>query len=166
MLIALSLLAALAALLVATGSPRRPARVPTPAATLPSTPVIVGTVPARPTANAGLRAPVDAAQLGEAQRIAAGFLAGYVPYLYGRRPAKSLRDLTSSLRAELAHDPPRLTPAQRSRHPRLLALATVGRPSGAVLATATVADGGPAAYPVRLLLTRRDHGWVVISIAS
>ena len=165
-LIALSLLAALAGVLAAAGGRSTSPPAITPSPTLPGVPVVVGTRAApAPVPATGLRAPVNAAQLSHARSVAARFLAGYLPYLYGHRHARSLLDLAPALRAELAHDPPRLTPAQRSRHPRLVALAAVGRPGGRVLATATVAGGGAAAYPVRLLLTRRAHQWVVTAIA-
>jgi hypothetical protein len=134
--------------------------------TLPSLPAVVGTAPTTSSAAPRLHAPVDAAQLTAARRTAQAFLAGYLSYLYGHARASRLTHLTPGLRAQLAGQPPRVTPAQRTRHPRLLALAAVGQTPDTVLVTATVADGGAPPYPIRLSLVRQAGGWVVTAIPA
>ncbi len=119
-------------------------------------PVIGGTRPARP------QPPVPAAELARARLAARRFLAGYLPYLYGRRPARAVKPVTASVAASLRRSHVRITPAQRRRHPRLAGLTLTGQTPASVIATARVADGGVAAYPLTFTLQRTAHGgWVV-----
>jgi hypothetical protein len=158
--------AAVAVALSVLGSPGRSSTATTPSATLPSLPAVVGTAPGGPPSAPRLEAPVGAAQLAAARTVAKAFLAGYLPYLYGRAHADRLSDVSAALRAELARQPPRITPAQHLRRPRMLALAVVGQARDRVLATATIADGGAPPYPVRLILARRAGRWVVTALPS
>lgn len=103
-------------------------------------PVIGGKRPARP------QPPVPAAELARARVVARRFLAGYLPYLYGRRPGRAVKPVTASVAASLRRSRVRVTPAQRRRHPRLVGLTLIGQTPDSVIATARVADGGVATY--------------------
>jgi hypothetical protein len=50
------------------------------------------------------------------------FLAGYLPFLYGQGGRGALSAVTPRLRRWLGAHPARQTPAERDRHPRLVAL--------------------------------------------
>ena len=133
---------------------------------LPSVPAVVGTATTGPGSVPRRDAPVDARQLAAARTAAATFLAGYLPYLYGRARPRTISNVSAGLRAKLASQPPRVTPAQRSRHPRLIALSAIGRQPGQVLATATITDGGAAPYSIRLIIGRTHGRWLVTAIPS
>lgn len=158
-------LAVIVAVVVASGKSRRP---PTgePSVSLPSLPAVVGRKSSTQSSVAGLAAPVGAAQLAAAKRAAAVFLAAYLPYLYGRDRLRAIGDVSPSLRAGLAGHPPRVTPAQHTRHPRLIALSAVGGQAGEVLATATIADGSGVPYAIRLILERPHGRWLVTAIPA
>ena len=57
-----------------------------------------------------------------------------------------------------------VTPAQRVRHPRAVSLGVVGTTPGFVVATATVDDGGIAAYRLRFSLEERAGRWLVSDV--
>jgi hypothetical protein len=102
-----------------------------------------------------------AAQLEAANLAARRFLSAYLPYIYGHTRARDVPDAAPLLRATLARDPLRITPAQRKRHPRLLALDVEPRGAEVALATATIADGAGAPYPIHLALTDAGGRWLV-----
>jgi hypothetical protein len=96
-----------------------------------------------------------------ARHVAAGFLASYLPYLYGRGSARSIDGVTPDLRRQLIRVRGLVTPVERHRHPRVVSLTAVGQAPAAVLATALVADGGVTAYAVRIVLRSGRDGWLV-----
>ena len=98
------------------------------------------------------------------RRVAARFLAGYLPFLYGRASAHSIDGVTPDLRRQLIRVRGLVTPAERHRDPRVVSLTTVGQAPAAVLATAFVADGGVAAYALRMILRSGSDGWLVSSV--
>jgi len=120
-------------------------------------------------ANAGrkrLPAPVTAAQLVQARGVGERFLAGYLPFIYGRARAASVSAVTSGLRGELLRDRAQVTPVEARRHPRVISLQVIGKAAGVVLATAMVEDGGVTTYALRFTLERRAAGWVVSRVAG
>ena len=115
-----------------------------------------------PTARAAR--PISPGGLVAARRVAGRFLAGYLPFLYGRGPARSIRAVTPGVRRLLIRVRGLVTPVERHRHPRVVSLTAVGQAPAAVLATALVADGGVTAYSVRIVLRSRRDGWLVDSV--
>ena len=105
-------------------------------------------------------------ELGAVRRVAAAFLRGYLPYLYGRRHAERVPHVTATVRKGLARARARETPAQRSRRPRLVDLRVVAQRPDAVIAKAVIADGGAAVYPLTFTLVRRGGRWLVNSLGS
>jgi hypothetical protein len=108
--------------------------------------------------------PVPAAQLQRAHHAAERFLGSYLSFAYGRVRAPAVTPVTPALRNQLAQEHAQITPVERRRHPRALSLLVVGMTPGFVLATATVDDGGIAAYPLRFTLQRSAGRWSVSSV--
>jgi hypothetical protein len=108
--------------------------------------------------------PVSAADLAAARETAERFLAGYLPFAYGRASAQSVRALTPAVRRQLIHEHAQLTPVERRRHPRVVSLEAAGQATGVVLATALVEDGGITTYPLRLTVQRVAGAWVVSGV--
>jgi hypothetical protein len=110
------------------------------------------------------RSPVPAPQIARARRVAQEFLAGYLPFAYGRASPASVRGVTHALRRQLIHEHAQVTPVERRRRPRVVLLAELGQASGVVVATALIEDGGIAFYAVRLTVRRTTRGWLVSGI--
>jgi hypothetical protein len=98
--------------------------------------------------------PVSRAAMFQARQVAARFLAGYLPFAYGRGSAVAVSGITAALRRQLLRERARLTPAERRRRSRVVALQISGATPTSVVATAVIDDGGVAAYRLRFTL-----GW-------
>ena len=126
-----------------------------------------GPAPARSpnTSARRLPPPVSVAQLGLARRVAERFLAGYLPFAYGRGSALTIRGVTPGLRRQLVgRQRAQLTPVERRRRPRVVSLQTIGTTPLFVVATATIDDGGVATYRLRFTVSRFAGGWAVGSV--
>jgi len=99
-------------------------------------------------------------------RSAAGFLAGYLPFLYGRGSARQLTDASARLRVSLARQRTRITPAQRRRHPRVISVVAIGQSPGSAIVTARIDDGGVAPYPLTFTLRGRQARWTVTGLGN
>jgi hypothetical protein len=108
-----------------------------------------------------LRPPVSGSDLRLARRVAVRFLRSYLKFAYGRAGASSVEAVTSGLRSQLMRDRVQATPAERARDPRVVLLRVVGTNPGFVLATASVEDGGIAAYRLRFALREEGGRWLV-----
>jgi hypothetical protein len=131
-----------------------------------STPAVHGPsrrAPARPL-QARIRPPVSGADLRLAGRLARRFLVSYLRFAYGRGSAWSVKGVTPGLRSQLITERAQATPAERTRHPRVVSLATVGTTPGFVVATATIEDGGIAAYRLRFALREAGGRWLVSDV--
>lgn len=109
-------------------------------------------------------APVSAGELARARQAATRFLAGYLPFLYGRGSARSVDAVAPDLRPQLTRTRAQVTPVERRRSARIVALTAVGQAPGIVLATALVDDGGVTSYPLRLTVQRVAGAWVVSGV--
>jgi hypothetical protein len=100
----------------------------------------------------------------EAERVAERFLTGYLAYTYGREPATRItgasRPLIRSLQAHL----PRVPPAARARHPRVLSLHPRAAPTSEVAVSAVVNDGGLIDYSVGLVLASEGGRLLVTGV--
>jgi len=85
-------------------------------------------------------------------------------FAYGRASATEVKAVTPELHTQLVRERAQMTPAERQRHPRVVSLRLVGIMPGFVAATAAVADGGVAMYPLRFTLQRRAGRWSVSSV--
>jgi hypothetical protein len=105
------------------------------------------------------------ADVASAKRAAARFLAGYLPYSYGRRSARRIASASDALRRRLAANRPRIPARERRRHPRVVLVQSngVGR-VGAEL-VALVRDGARQ-YTILLELVGRHGVWKVTAVGS
>jgi hypothetical protein len=149
------------------------------ATTATSTPPVVTTVP---TVTAGVEpeqttdaggtentevgrlSPSDQRAADEASTAARRFLAGYLPYSYGRRAATAIRSASPTLRRTLARDAPRVPPAlQKKARPRLRGIQVSGVSAGQVMMLARI-DDGQSRYAALLTVQRRGHRWAVTQV--
>ncbi|MFZ2050410.1 MAG: hypothetical protein WAU69_05700 [Solirubrobacteraceae bacterium] len=100
----------------------------------------------------------------EARETAERFLAGYLGYAYGHNPASQIKGANRSLIRSLESQPPRVPPATRARHQRVISLRPTAAPAGEVAVSATVNDGGLIDYPVELILARERGRLLVIGL--
>jgi hypothetical protein len=110
--------------------------------------------------------PVPAAQLRRAHDAAERFLRAFLPFAYGRARAPAVTSVTPALRRQLVRERAHVTPAERQRHPRVVSMRLVGIMPGFVAATAAVADGGIAMYPLRFTLQRIAGRWSVSGVQA
>lgn len=135
--------------------PRRQRLAPPPTVRRPAS-----TRPDRRTAHP----PVSATELRRASAVAGRFVVSYLRFAYGRATAQLVVDVAPSLQSQLVRGRTAATPIERQRKPRLLSLHTVGTMPGFVVATATVEDGGIAAYRLRFSLQERSGRWLVSAV--
>jgi hypothetical protein len=100
-----------------------------------------------------------------AKRAARRFLAGYLPYTYGRRNARSIAGATAGLRRRLAARPPRVPARAAHRRPRVVLLQTEGASRTRAAIVALVGDG-PRRYSVELELIGGRSGWKVTDVGD
>jgi hypothetical protein len=92
------------------------------------------------------------------------FLAGYLAYTRGRAPASKITDATPVLIAALAAHPPRVSPAMRSEHPRVVELHGASAPPGEIGVSAVVTGGGLIDYTLGLILAPQDGQLLVTAL--
>jgi hypothetical protein len=107
---------------------------------------------------------VCAVELVRVRQAAAQFLAGYLPFAYGRAPARSVNAVAPALRGQLTGRRAQLTPVERRHRPRVVSLEAVGQAPGVALATAMIDDSGITTYPPRLTVQRVAGAWLVSDV--
>lgn len=135
--------------------PVRPDTAPPAVATTSTQPA-----PGTPEANAPFEPPAEAEQ---AMRV---FLDGYLDYLYGRGDATSIKSVSGKLRKELGRRPPRVSPAQKARTPRIVAIRARKPTPERVQLVATINAGETSSYPIGALLVKRNGRWIVTEILN
>jgi len=143
------------------------AAVPTrPAETSPAATGIPPSDGARGPAHAGARLRIDRSELSAAREDAQAFFRSYVAYLYGRRPARHVVDLSPSLRQQLDSDRAEATPAERGVRAQITGLSiAIGHEPMTVVAVATVRAGG-AVLRLTAMLQPRGSTWRVVAVAG
>jgi hypothetical protein len=111
-----------------------------------------------------LRPPVSGSDLRLARRVAGRFLCSYLKFAYGRARATSVDAVTPDLQSQLIRDRAQVTPAEGTRHARVVSLRVLGTNPGFVLATASVEDGGIAAYRLRFAVREAGGRWLVSNV--
>lgn len=129
-----------------------PAAAPKP--TLASAPTPTATVDDVPAQDA----------LDAAKRDARKFIRAYLDYSYGHRGAQTLPVAGDELKAKLASEPVRVPPRVRRREPRILAITTDGASEQVAQFNATIQDGRPDPYSLRVELARTADGWQAVAI--
>ena len=101
----------------------------------------------------------------EASVAARRFLEGYLPYSYGRRPAREIRSLTPALRRDLVRHTPRVPPALADKaRPRLTGGLTLsGIDAERVILLARI-DDGRSRYAALLTVQRQGQRWAVSQV--
>jgi hypothetical protein len=110
--------------------------------------------------------PVSASELLQARGAAKRFLVAYLRFAYGHASATEVKAVTPELHSQLVREPAQMTPAERRRHPHVVSLRLVGIMPGFVAATAAVADGGIAMYPLRFTLQDIAGRWSVSGVLA
>jgi hypothetical protein len=95
--------------------------------------------------------------------VAQRFLAGYLPFAYGRVDLAAINGITPTLRSRLLGRA-QLTPAERRRRPRVVSLQTTATTPTFVVATAVIEDGGVTTYRLRFTLEGRAGRWLVSGV--
>jgi hypothetical protein len=155
-------------------APARPAkrvehRTPAPAAALPASPIapvrVEATGPPSEESRPDASLEVSHRELGAIKPTARLFLAGYLPFSYGRGSADGIRAASARLRARLASERPRARARERRRRPRvvLLQLDGAGRTWASVMA---LVDDGARRYSVALTLARVGRAWQVARVGE
>lgn len=99
------------------------------------------------------------------KRAARRFLAGYLAYTDGRRPARRIASASVALRRSLAAHPPRVPARERHRRPRVVLMQSHGVGRVRAELVALVRDGARR-YTVPLKLTRGRSSWKVTAVGS
>jgi hypothetical protein len=151
----------LAALLTWTVARPDPAEVRQRDATPPAqlSPPVVGNTRPRPTVSSTPR-------LARARDAARLFLRGYLPFLYGRAPARRIKNVTARVRASLARGHSRSSPARRGRRARVVGIRLVGQSRRTAIATATIDDRSAARYRLTFTLARHGPRWLVSELGG
>jgi hypothetical protein len=155
-------------------APARPAkrvehRTAAPAAALPASPVAPVRVEATgpPSEESRPDASLDLShrELGVIKHTARVFLAGYLPFSYGRGSADGIRAASARLRVRLSGERPRVPARERRRRARvvLLQLDGAGRRWAGVMA---LVDDRARSYSVGLTLARVGRGWQVTRVGE
>jgi hypothetical protein len=163
--IAVALIAGAAAMLTQLERPGGPAVVPkprpAPPASVPAATAAPTLAPSEPAAE-GARTTARPAHVDvtASKRAARRFLAGYLPYSYGRRGTRRIDAASPALRRRLAAERPRVPDTERARAPRLVLIQSdaVGPRSAGLVA---LVDDGRRRYTVALELTRTGGRWQV-----
>ena len=168
--IAVAIVLAVAGVLYATrpaednvaATPPTTATPPPPAVQVPVTPqqTVTQAPPGTPQANAPFAPPAAA------ERAMRQFLDGYLAYLYGRGNARSIDRASPQLIGRLAARPPRVSPAQRERTPRIVEVRSRRPRRGRVQLVATINAGETSQYPIGALLLVRNGQWQVTEILN
>lgn len=131
-----------------------------PAPAAEPTPTVTQAPAGTPEANAPFAAPPAAA------RAMRTFLDGYLDYLYGHGDAGSIERAAPQLVRRLAAHPPRVSPAQLERHPKVVEVRARRPRAGRVQLVATIDAGETSQYPIGALLRIRNGRWQVTEILN
>ncbi|MGD9734226.1 MAG: hypothetical protein AB7V58_01265 [Solirubrobacterales bacterium] len=99
------------------------------------------------------------------EAAAVRFLEDYLPFLYGRGGAGSIRAAVPRLAERLVRSRVRVPPAARSRRPRLEAIGARDLAGSRALVRARVGDG-VVSYTIALALARFEDRWLVVSVGA
>jgi hypothetical protein len=102
------------------------------------------------------------------EAAARGFLASYLPVVYGK-PGATINDLHSAsprLVEELRNEGGHATPAQTQRTPHVQRVTAIREGQIGALATAQIKDSPSPAYPLVFHLQDSPDGWVVTRIGG
>jgi hypothetical protein len=99
---------------------------------------------------------------GAVRAAATAFTRTYLAFTYGQAKASAIRDVSGSLRRQLAASPPSVPGSVHSLHPRIAALA-LSRQGRGWTSSANVTDGQNT-YQVIVTLAQQHGRWVAVSL--
>ena len=136
--------------------------VPTPAPSPTAAPTATEDPHEEGTRSAGS---ANGADILASKRSARAFLAGYLPYTYGRGRAERIDAASAALRRRLTARRPRVPAGERRRTPRLELLQSDAVGGGRAELVALVADGRRR-YTIALDLARTRGRWTVTGVGG
>jgi hypothetical protein len=102
----------------------------------------------------------------ETKATAETFLAGYLAYLYGRAPARQVKDAAGDFVLALERERQQVPPGIRALHPRVVGVDVSPQAPGRAIAVALVSDAEVVHYPIRLILAQTGSAWRVSGLES
>jgi hypothetical protein len=100
-----------------------------------------------------------------ASTAARQFLAGYLPYSYGRRDAHSIRSVTAALQRTLARNAPRVPPELAAKaRPRVTKVQVSGVTDSSHVILMAHIDDGQSSYVALLTVQRQGRRWAVSQV--
>ena len=98
-------------------------------------------------------------------RAARRFLAGYLPYSYGRGPAGRIEAAAAPLATMLRRQPPRVPAADRQLRARLVSLEVASSNGDLGFDLAAVVDDGRRRYSMILAVRPAGDRWLVTALS-
>jgi hypothetical protein len=111
--------------------------------------------------NAPAIAPREARAAAAAART---FLAGYLPYSYGRAQAKRIRAAATSLLRELEASPPRVPASVAPARPQLISVRAEAATGSSNVDVVAVVEDGRRRYQIPLAVRDTGRRWIVTAI--
>jgi hypothetical protein len=100
-----------------------------------------------------------------AMRAARRFLAGYLPYSYGRGSADRIEATAAPLASMLRRQPPRVPAADRQLHPQLVSLEVASVNGDLGLDLEAVIDDGRRRYSMIVAVRPAGERWLVTALS-
>jgi hypothetical protein len=108
--------------------------------------------------------PPATARIAHVRAAARRFLDGYLPWLYGHGPARSVTAVSEPLRTSLKGRRPRVPPTIDNLHPQVAAIG-IQRQDQHWRALANINDGGDT-YELDLTVADQHGRWIVTNVSS
>jgi hypothetical protein len=99
-----------------------------------------------------------------ATAAARAFLAGYLPYSYGRAQARRIRAAATPLLRELETSPPRVPASVARARPQLISLRAEAATGGSNVDVVAVVEDGRRRYHIPLAVRDTGHRWIVTAV--
>ena len=99
-----------------------------------------------------------------ATAAARAFLAGYLPYSYGRAQARRIRAAATSLLRELEASPPRVPASVARARPQLISVRAEAATGGSNVDVVAVVEDGRRRYHIPLAVRDTGRRWIVTAI--
>ena len=99
-----------------------------------------------------------------ATAAARAFLAGYLPYSYGRAQARRIRAAATSLLRALEASPPRVPASVARTRPQLISVRAEAAAGGSNVDVVAVVEDGQRRYRIPLAVRHAGHRWIVTAV--
>jgi hypothetical protein len=112
------------------------------------------------------RPPVAPREARAATAAARAFLAGYLPYSYGRSDAGRIRAAAWRLLRELEASPPRVPGTVARARPRLISVRAEAATGDLDVDVVAVVDDGQRRYSIPLAIRDAGRRWIVTAVSG